>query len=71
MGRARRNQREAIRKQRAKRRKKNCSSSDISDSEFDHTTINNSGLDVSLDRDNSVATAGCRRERRGYRLLTI
>ena len=58
MGRARRNQREAIRKQRAKRRKKNCSSSDCSDSEFDHTTINNSGLDVSLDRDESAATAG-------------
>ena len=59
MGRARRNQREAIRKQRAKRRKRNCSSSsDSSDSEFDHTTINNSGLDVSLDRDESAATAG-------------
>lgn len=58
MGRARRNQREAIRKQRAKRRKKNCSSSDCSDSEFDHTTINNSGLDVSLDRDESAATDG-------------
>ena len=59
MGRARRNQREAIRKQRAKRRKRNCSSSsDSSDREFDHTTINNSGLDVSLDRDESAATAG-------------
>lgn len=63
MGRARRNQREAIRKQRAKRRKRNCSSSsDSSDSEFDHTTNNNSGLDVSLgDRDESAATAGCQK----------
>ena len=62
MARARRNQREAIRKQRAKRRKKNCSSSDCSDSEFDHTTNNNSGLDVSLgDRDESAATAGCQK----------
>ena len=72
MGRARRNQREAIRKQRAKRRKKNCSSSDCSDSEFDHTTIKNSGLEtVSLDRDESAATAGCQKMRRGYSQLTI
>ena len=67
MGRARRNQREAIRKQRAKRRKRNCSSSsDSSDSEFDHTTNNNSGLDVSLgDRDESAATAGCQKTEEG------
>ena len=33
--------------------------SDCSDSEFDHTTIKNSGLEtVSLDRDESAATAG-------------